>query len=127
MRVKTLIALLALILLPVSAWACPCMTIEKDGADKAKAIFTGTVIEVEEIGSRQQRTTLKIHSSEKGSDSGTLEVVSDNTRDTGCSVRFKKDLKYLVYTHEFEYLDLNTFEMVKVLHYSSACSSEEIS
>ena len=122
MKSLSFVLLLLYLVLPLTASACPCLAIEADGKDRANFIFTGTVTSVEEIGSMHQSTTFMIDSSEKGPSSGEVQVVSDNRKDTGCSAQFKVGNNYTVYTYEGEYLDLTTFEAVKVPNYTNACS-----
>lgn len=122
-----LILLIVCLLSPLSAKACPCLAIEADGKDRANMIFTGTVISVEDLGSRHQSTTFQISSSEKGLSSGEVQVVSDIKRDTGCYAQFKEGDVYTIYTYEGTYLDLNSFETIKVPHYTNACSREKLS
>lgn len=122
MKYLSFVLLVLYLVSPLTASACPCLAIEADGKDRANSIFTGTVISVEDIGSMHQNTTFQIDSSEKGPSSGELQVVSENRRDTGCSAQFKAGDIYTIYTYEGEYLDLNTFETVKVQNYTNACS-----
>jgi hypothetical protein len=110
---------------PLAASACPCLALEADGKERAKLIFTGSVISVEDIGSQHQVTTFKISSSEKGPSSGEVQVVSENRRDTGCSAQFMVGDHYTVYTYEGEYLDLDSFKNIKVPNYTSACSRKK--
>ena len=126
MKTTGLIILILFLVSPQSASACPCLAIEADGKDKAKLIFTGTVVSVDDLGSRHQSTTFQISSSEKGPSSGDVQIVSDNSRDTGCSAQFKEGDVYNVYTYEGTYLDLNSFENIKVPKYTNACSRKTV-
>ena len=122
LKVNSILLLMPFLMFHINASACPCLAIEADGKDRANLIFTGTVISVEDIGSMHQSTTFQIDSSEKGPSSGEVQVVSDNRRDTGCSAQFTNGNTYTVYTYESEYLDINTFEKIKVPNYTNACS-----
>ncbi len=127
-RMKTLVngVLLAGLMAPVVAMACPCLALEADGFDRANEVFTGVVLTTVEIGSNHQRTTFRIESLEKGSATGEFAVVSENRRDTGCSAQFKVGDTYKVYTHDWSYLDLTTFKNIEVPNYTSACSRKPL-
>ncbi len=121
------IAFVIFLMAPLVASACPCLALEADGKDKAKFIFTGTVTSVQDLGSQHQRSTFKIISSEKGPSSGEVTVVSDNSKDTGCSAQFKQGDKYTVYTYEGKYLDFTSMKNVMVPNYTNACSRKNAS
>jgi hypothetical protein len=126
MKALSLILFVLYLIFPLTASACPCLALEADGKDRAKFIFTGTVTSVEDLGSMHQSTTFMIDSSEKGPSSGEVHVVSDNREDTGCSAQFKEGDVYTIYTYEGEYLDLSTFERIKVPNYTNACSRKKV-
>ena len=111
---------------PYVAQACPCLALEADGFEKASLVFTGVVVSAEEMGSDHQRTTFRIERLDKGSAQGEVQVVSENRRDTGCSAQFKVGDNYMIYTHEWDYLDLTTFKKIQVANYTSACSRKPL-
>ena len=116
------ILLAAFLMLPCVAQACPCLALEADGFARAKMVFTGQVVSVEDLGSQHQGTTFRILSSDKGPGSGEVKVVSENRRDTGCSAQFEIGQRYKVFTYPGSYLDLTTFKTVEVPNYTNACS-----
>ena len=118
--------LMAMLMAPYAAQACPCLALEADGFERANLVFTGAVVAAEDIGSNHQRTTFRIESLHKGSASGEISVVNESRRDTGCSAQFRVGKSYQVFTHAWSYLDLTTFKQVEVPDYTSACSRKPI-
>ncbi len=118
--------LLACLMSPYVAQACPCLALEANGFEKANLVFSGVVVSAEEMGSNHQRTTFRVDRLDKGAASGEVQVVSENRRDTGCSAQFKVGDSYTIYTHEWSYLDLTTFKEIPVPNYTSACSRKPI-
>ena len=116
-----------ILIIPSAALACPCLALEMDGKERAKAVFTGEVIGVEIISEEYQQTTFRILESEKGHVSDTIEVISNNKNDSGCYAQFKKGETYKIYTYEYEYLIIEKMQKKVAEHYTSACSRKKIS
>lgn len=121
----TILFLCFIFIIPSAASACPCLALEADGKEKAKEVFTGVVVNVENIYQEYQRTTFKIIESEKGYDSDTIQVISNSKRNNGCYAQFEKGETYRVYTYEYEYLVIENMQEKVAEHYTSACSRKK--